>query len=556
VRWPDGGGSITNGTICVAQGILLALVWLGSRRARAANRELKVAADVATSANVAALSPRDALPTWLRVGIALAACYAVTMLLNGFSGIYGFDAFSDHLARPARWLAAGRLVRGMPVEFITFYPGNFELLVRWTLSLGTDRLAFLVSFGSCAAAVWVVYRIALELEQSRTAAVMSALAAASLQVLAYQSTLVMSDSYTALCLLLATWLLLVCARDGATDDRLNFAFGVALGLSLGAKYSAGPPGVILGLVWLWLVWRTAEVPDDFGGSRTHWGKLLTAMAWLSAGMVAVMGYWYLRNAVELRNPLYPLSIAGLPGIPIAELLFGAPGPKTTMDRLTYAWTERGHVFGFETGLGPMFASVVMVAACAAPFYRRRAGSSQRLLSLILLGVWVAWWRTGVLVPRYGLFPLLLSFVLVGELWSSWPSRLLGTVFGVVVCATMFSIGHELLASVAYNELLFDPKPKVPVVLDSLPPSRILNLAGEPSGYYAMGRGARHRVISLLKMATSDDVRRLAPDFVLLPQAREPEFVPTLGLQLMGRWEKSGAASTSLWRVPAAAARAP
>jgi hypothetical protein len=204
----------------------------------------------------------------------------------------------------------------------------------------------------------------------------------------------------------------------------------------------------------------------------------------------------------------------------------------------------------------MFASVVIVAMCAAPLLRRRPGSSQRLALLILVGVWVAWWRTGVLVPRYGLFPLLLSFVLVGELWYTWPSRLLGTVFGAALCATMLSVGHELLAGVAYNELLFDPKPKVPVVIDSLPPARILNLAGEPSGYYAMGLGARHRVISLFKMVTSDDVRRLAPDFVLLPQAREPEFVPILGLQLMGRWEKPGAPSTSLWRVPAAAARAP
>ena len=540
VRWPDGGGSVTNTTICLAQLVLVAVVWVWWRRAHALERG---------PLDRAPFEPTEA-PRWVRLFVVIAACYALTVLLNGFTGIYGYDSFSNHLAVPDRWLKLGRLERGIPDEIVTFYPGNFELLVRWTLSLGTDRLAFLLSFGSSVAAVWVIYRIALELGQSRTAARISAMGAASLQVLAYQSMVVYSDSFTALCLLLATWLLLVWARDGATDDRLTCGFGIALGLALGAKYSAGPPAIVLGLAWLWCMWRESFRPDAGGVDLLNWRRFGRSLAILVLSVLPAMAYWYLRNTIEQHNPLFPLSIAGLPGINLDALLANAPGPASAWERLTFPWTETGHIAGYETGLGPLFAAVALVAVFAAPLGRFRESSGQRMLWLILLGAFAAWWRTGVIVPRYGLFPLLLSYVFIGELWTLFASRLLGVVIGVAVSATMLSVGHEMLGGAAYIELMFDPKPSVPAIIDQLPPSRILNVAGQPSGYYAKGSDSRHRVFNLFKIVTLDDVRRLAPDYLLLPQSLEQEFVAPLGLQFMGRWEKAGQASTSLWRVTA------
>lgn len=550
VRWPDGGGSITNVTIVAAQAVTLALVWLWSRRAMpSVTRRTHSADAVPTFESTTKTSTTGAPSRWMQLCIALAVCYALTILLNGFTGIFGFDSFSNHLTVADRWRVLGRLERGSPSEIVTFYPGNFELLIRWTLSLGTDRLAFLLSFGSSVACVWVIYRVALELGQSRTAALLSALGAASLQVLAYQSIIVLSDSYLALCLLLATWLLLIWVRDGAKDQRLTAGFALALGMGLGAKYSAGPPAVVLGLVWLWFVWSESRQQDDDGIDHVRWTLVWRNLAIFTMSVLPPMAYWYVRNAIDQHNPLYPLSVAGLPGINIGALLLNAPGPQTTLERATYAWTEVGHVAGFETGLGPLFASVALLGVFAAPWFARRPGFRQRLAWLILLGAYAAWWRTGVLVPRYGLYPLLMTFVFVGELWSAFASRLLGAVIGACIVATMFSVGHEMLGGAAYNELFFDPNPRVPAVIDSLPPSRILNAAGEPSGYYAKGRDSRHHVISLFQGVTPADVGRYDVDLLLLPQSREPEFA-SLGLQLLGRWSKEGQPPTSLWRVPA------
>lgn len=558
VRWPDGAGSINNLTILTAQMGLLLLVWWWAQRTthhmppvEAANDAVTTEAPAAAAVEEGARS-RWAQSPWISLGFVLAGCFALTILLSGASGIFGYDSFSNHLADPARWLSSERLERGLPEEFVSFYPGNFELLVRWTLSLGTDRLAFLLALGSNVAAVWVLHRIARALGQSRTAAGMVALGAASLQALAYQGIIVYSDSFTALCLLLATWVLIVWERDGATDNRLTAGFGMALGLALGAKYSAGPPAVVLGLAWLWHAWRASVQVEAYGEHSTSWRALARSAASLWLGVLPTMGYWYLRNTVEQHNPLFPLSVAGLPGFKIADLLNNAPGPKSTLERLTWPWTEVGHLNGYETGLGPVFAAVVVLAVLAFPWYRRLSNRTGAvgLLWLILLGAWFAWLRTGVLVPRYGFFPLLLSFVFVGELWTAYASRLLGIVFGVAVSATMIAVGHQMLGGVAYMEKTFVAGPPVPAVIDSLEPSRILNAAGQPSGYYARGHDGRHRVINPFAGVRPDDVRRLAPDYLLLPESREPEFVDVLSLELVGRWQRDGQPPTSLWRVRA------
>ncbi len=546
LRWPDGGGSITNGWICGAQLVTLLVVWWWSRGQRPTMR----AARVDDAARLSNGAPDDVMSPWLRPLLALSAVYVLAVLICGFSGIFGYDSFSDHLAVPARWLLSGRLERGLPDEIVTFYPGNFELLVRWTLSLGTDRFAFLLSLGSGVAAVWVVFRIARELGQSLTAAVMSALAAAALPVVAYQGVVVYSDTYTALCLLLATWLLLVFARDEHATPGLSLAFGVALGLALGAKYSAGPPAVVLGALWLYYAWRgswaTSTGSDDL---QLQWRQLGRHLVYMTIGVIPPMAYWYVFNAITLGNPLYPLSVAGLPGIEIGALLAGAPGPKSTFERLTWAWTEFAHGPGYETGLGPAFATFAVLAVCVIPFVKRRPDTKVALAWMIFVLCGIAWWRTGVLVTRYGLFPLLLSFVFVGELWSAYGSRWLGALFGAVVSVTMLSVGHEMLGGAAYSGLMFDPVRPVPAIVEQLPPSRILNAVGQPAGYYVRGSDQRHHVISPFQIVTVDYVRRLAPDYVLLPESREAEFVGPMSLELAGRWTKDGQASTSLWRVP-------
>jgi hypothetical protein len=542
-RWPDGQGSVTNDVLTIGHLLLVPLAWWWSR-VQPANPAVFVPPPLRRDAP----AMLDDLPAfWGTVLLLVAIPFALVVFVDGLSGVKGWDSFSDHLARSARWLATGRLVPGVAEEVVTHYPGNFELLVRWTLSLGTDRFAFLIAYGSSLAATWVVYRIAREVGQGIVAARVSAIAAASLQVLAYQSVVVYSDSFTALCLLLATWLLLIWIREGAADRRLSFGFGLALGLAMGTKYSAGPPAVVLGLLWTWHAGCDVR-REGFEQPLIDLRWLMPQLAWLVAGVLPGMAFWYVRNLVLQGNPFYPLSVAGLPGIPLGNLLAGAPGPRSLGDIVRYPWLETGHGPGFETGLGATVATVVVLAVLAGPAIVRTR-PALRFLWLVTVLAFLAWLQSGILVPRYGIFPILLAFTFVGALLVAFPSGLLRTVSVLSMLGTMLAVGFEMVGGTAYTMLLYDPRRPVPVAIDALPATQILNLAGEPAGYYAMGRDYRHRVLSPFRPFSPTDARAAGLRYLLLPQAREAEFTRALPLQFVGRYGDANGPGSSLWRLP-------
>jgi len=532
VRWPDGQGGITNAALVAVQLPVVAAAWLWSHWSRS---------------RVAGTAPGDdemPMPAWLRVTRWLLLPYATLVFLYGLTAVHGFDSFSNHLAVSARWLVLGRLERGLPDDIVRFYPGNVELLVRWALSIGTDRLAFLIPFGSSVLAVWVVYRIARLLRMSRAEATASALSAATLPLLAYQSVVVYADTFTACCLLFATWLLLLWIDAGRADRRLLAGFGLAMGLALGTKYSAVPAAVALGVVWAWQAWSASSEEERPAGGQA-W---LTQLAAVLLGAAPASAYWFLRNAIEQGNPLYPLALGGMPGVSVGALLAGGAAPRTIWDYLTYPWVEPGYAAGFELGLGPTVASVVLLGVALAPWSRGPDAALRRVAWAVLAGSTALWFLTGATVPRFGLFPILLSCVFVGALWQKFPSAALRLVSATCWGLSALAVSHEMAGEIAYAEVTFQSRTGVPATIDALPPSRILSAAGEPATYYAMGTGYRHEVLKLFGRVTPDDARRLAPDYLLLPEGREAEFTAALPLELVGRWDAESPTAHSLWRV--------
>lgn len=545
VWWPDGRGHLSAPMLAIGHALELALVlwWARTTGPVAAVYEPPVRTRLQ---HVMHVQSDAALRPWSSVGLLLLVPFAVVVVLAGLSGVQGYDSFADHLARPARWWSQRSLESGVAREVVTFYPGNLELLVRWTLATGSDRFAFLASLGAAGASLWVLFQLARETGQGRAAAHMVVVLAASLPVLAYQGIVVYSDSYTALCLLLATWLLLAWIADGARDRRFSFAIGLALGLAMGAKYSAGPPVVVLGLVWLWHASSDAA-QREVEQSLVHPRWLLPQLIVFTMGTIPGMAFWYLRNLVQHGNPVYPLGVAGLPGLPLNELLHGAPGPQGLWQTLSYPWVEWGHVLGFETGLGAIVASAVVLAFVVAPVgMRPRTG--ERLLWWITLLAALAWLRTGVLVPRYGLFPILLSVVWVGAMLTKYPSPLLRAVVLTSAAVTLGAVGFQLAGGAAYNALFYDARPPVPTAMDTIPPTRVLNLAGQPSGYYLMGPDYRHRVITPFAYMAPQDVPATQATHVLLRADQEAPYRAVLSLEPMGRFTRPNWPSTSLWRL--------
>jgi hypothetical protein len=77
---------------------------------------------------------------------------------------------------------------------------------------------------------------------------------------------------------------------------------------------------------------------------------------------------------------------------------------------------------------------------------------------------------------------------------------------------------------------------------------ILTAVEEPAGYQAMGPGYRHRVITLFAKVMPADVRRLRPEYVLLPSTRDAEFQAAVPMTLVGRGGSVRGVPTGLWRV--------
>jgi hypothetical protein len=540
---PDGAGRLTNPAIALMHLLLALMTAAWVLRPQAYPSE--------TTSGIAATEDPGPPRSWnVRILLGVVAVYGVVVATFGLSDIHGFDSYSDHLGRPVRWLVTQRIERGLPDQAVPYYPGNFELLVRWTTALGTDRLGFTMSLASSLAALWVVFRIAREVGVSREGATVASLAAVSMQVLAYQSVVVYADLFMALALLLATWLLIVWARDNARDWRLAFGIGAALGVALGTKYSAGPPVVVLGLVFLWQVWISppgaASEAIDLPAGAQRWPMLWQGGA-LALGVLPGMAYWYGRNLIEQGNPLFPLSVAGLPGIPLRSLLAGALGPQTWSGRAVYPWLETGYGAGFEMGLGPLVAAVMLPAVFIAPFLPKPAHARQTLLWVILVGSTAAWLQSGVLTPRFGLYPLLLGFVFVGVVWEVVGGWLLRAVVNAGLLLTVLMVGSELFLGILYTEVAWPMRPAIRQVVDALPPARIFNLAGEPAGFLAKGSDYRHEVEGLFRNTTPDDIRRLAPTYLQLPENREGDFIQQLPLELVARYQGAAAQPLSLWR---------
>jgi hypothetical protein len=487
---------------------------------------------------------------WARVALAACVPVAVAAAVNGYADIQGFDTYGYHLPLAVRWWKHGALLTGPEEVMNTFYPGNFELMLRWLVALGTDRLAYLASFASGVVCVVAINGIARAIGQPKTIARISALSSVSLAVLVFQSTIAYSDTFVAAMLLTGVWLLTRWTRGRGNDTRLIVGLGLSLGLAAGAKYSALPMAIVIALVWGWLMVRHAYRLDKFGeatfNARWATGQVLSfALPFLVCSL-----YWYLRNAVEHGNPTFPVALVGLRGSALTSLIAVPSEVASAGWRVwLYPWRELGYNEGAEHGLGPVFAAVALVGFVLVPFVRTMPRRPLRtLVWVITLGAYVVWLRTGMLIPRYGLFPLLMTFVFVGELWMACESHVLKVITIAATAISGLVLTRGLLVGAMYVALVGARRTGVPDAIDRLPPTRILNAAGQPAGYYALGRDYRHEVITLYRDAMPNDVGRLGARYLLVPSERSAAFRSVLDLELVARWAGPGLPSTELWRV--------
>ncbi len=553
ILWPDGGGALGSLQILAATS-LLAFVFASVVALRGDGAFVPVSTPRSNP------DERDPGRRWAWVFIALLVPLAIATWWNGIDAVRGFDSLADHLPRAARWLHVSRLSEESGELLTPYYPGNFQILVRWILVLGTDAYAFLPSFLASILALGAIYGICREIGQARWTAIVSTTTAASCSLVAYLATTVEADVVMTAFLLLAVLLLLRWLRTmrppelGDIDPRYDAAalvgIGASLGLAVGTKYSAMPTAVVLALVVAYYAWRAAHGALASGERFFNARTVLAMLAAVAISGLACAGYWYVRNTVRHGNPLYPVSTLGLPGVDLKYIIpVKAALESSSWKRATYPWVQWDFVSVYDDGLGAVFATVALIGFAVIPFRRPARPSRRRLVWFITAAAFVLWLGTGSITARFGLFPVLLTFVFVGELWRDFESVALKLVtlvaFGVSVLVTT----RSLIAGAVYTTLMPPGSRGVPSIVDSLPAARIFNATSAANRYALLGRDYRHEVITMFREAVPRDVAGIRPSYVLLAGKQVPAFTAAVPLTLIERGPAvPGVDTLSLWRV--------
>lgn len=530
--WPDGRGWLTT-PVLLGAGLVenFVLFLFASRRPPlGASRKPRLDTD-------------DASKRWIFLFGGVAIVYAVVLAIVALSSIRGYDSLAYHLPLAASWLNHSSLTTNVEESATFFFPANAEFFIRWMLTI-SDRLAFLPAFLEGLACLYVIFKIARELGQPRAAAVVAACSAASCVLLSFIATTAYIDGFMALTLLLSMLFLLRTMRSG--DRSTVIALGTAVGLALGSKYSAIQPVIVIAGIWSWRLARRNFRAYEGCFRVLDWPAIGRELIAFAVPVVLCSAYWYVRNLIEHGNPLYPFAILGMRGLPMRALVYVRPEVSAPVEWFLYPWREMRSL-SFDDYVGGVFGGVALIGIAAA-IARRARNRSRDVVLVLTVASFFLWLLTGNFVPRYGIFPLLLSFVFVGDLWTEHSSTLLRVATFAVFLGSLFLFGRGLATQAVYVAITGRPRYGVPRVVERLQPSIMLNATSAMANYYLMGPDYRHDVISTFGKARPADVAKFSPDFVLLQPSEAASFARAAELEFVAATDAGDLTPAVLFRV--------
>ena len=212
------------------------------------------------------------------------------------------DAIGYHLPFVAEWVQSGRLT--MPAAAAgdpspPFYPLNSSLWMFWTVApFESDVVARFVQLPFFVLLFLAVVRLGLEINLPPIGALTAGLLTLSLPDIIRGLALAENDVILAGLLVAATANIALLWRRPTV---WRAAMGATLlGLAIGTKVLAVPFVAVLGIVWLAIVgyrWR-----------GEGWKRVATLAAAAALIVVLLGGYSYIRNAVVMSNPSYPVAV--------------------------------------------------------------------------------------------------------------------------------------------------------------------------------------------------------------------------------------------------------
>ena len=425
-------------------------------------------------------------PSILPLAIAASAWTIGMLSVTADSAFY--DQLHYHLAFPAQWLRAGRMLT-FPRHDYSFYPAGTGLLYVYALAaLGpwaAQAIHWMLGVLAVIAAARLALRVAGPGAAYWTAAILSAT-----PVLMWLSTVAGGDlgpaAYGAVGLL-AIALGLGLGFEAADRDRVAWWLmaGAAAGLAAGAKLLA----LLTVCLPLFVVLALAQA--------TPWQRARRLLAW-SFGAACPLVPWLWRNLRLTGNPVYPF----LPSVfPHGGGTAAGVGHVETQGALHFM-SDPLRVFTLGA-LGPQDGSVgplyLLLAPLAVSCGLRSRGLGRTLLCAGALGV--LGWSAGPLAARY-LAPVLIPLaVLAGaglaHVLTLGPARarVAATAAAAIVCAwsMLQGVDREILVRTG-SALGRDSRdaallkwasywPAVPVVNELPPDSRVLLVAESRTLYF-------------------------------------------------------------------------
>jgi len=374
---------------------------------------------------------------WQRSTIAVKVLFLLiylvffTALIEALVPPWGYDSLMYHLQAPRLYLQDGQ-IRALPELWQANGPMILQMLYAIGLAAGTDVFPGLLHLSTGVMLSIGTFLIARRLGGEGAGWLAVALL---LGVPAFPlwSSFANVDVAWALFGLLAFDALLRW-REGRSRGWLVIA-GLMLGFSMASKYLA--LGLLAAISAAFLLWRR-----DDGVSR-----LLRALAVLLSAALLTASPWYLRNWVELGNPVFPFYFGGggWPQARVDQLLIymhsfgrGASVRGLLAFLEVFFKPEAFRTIGLER-LNPLL--LLSLLALVPPFRKPK-----RLLGSLILVQSVAWWlgsqQIRFLLPLIPLVSILAALALhdvTGRLSGSTTVRGLALVAAAVfVGATLFS----------------------------------------------------------------------------------------------------------------------
>ncbi len=251
-----------------------------------------------------AAQPHRPVNIWrAALGLSTVAILGVWAIRLGSSPIWDYDAIAYHLPFTAKFLQTGSIIApyfGPLSGPIGYYPANLEMLSAHVLAFGLpDAYLNAVNIIFAVFLVVALWLIGRELAVPRAVSALTALAFVTVPVMFRQiGTTKVDIPFTFLFAALIFFLIRYLKRQYLSD--LVF-FSAAAGLFIGMRY-LGVPYLILPALALF-----ASLIVQFARSTTR----RQALVHLAVGLmilVALGGFWYIRNFALTGNPVFPTPV--------------------------------------------------------------------------------------------------------------------------------------------------------------------------------------------------------------------------------------------------------